>query len=150
MDNVYKNDLKIIRIKRVQLATQEAIDVLQSQRDRVNYTALINALSEQPIIIIELLGINAANKWNDIVGKGDLVFDLQQDALNRLLNGVTNNKLGTNTANYVDSTCCIIKPHLVAAGMAGAVIYEIQKAGFEISAIQSVGFIMIKVSFIKK
>jgi nucleoside-diphosphate kinase len=43
-----------------------------------------------------------------------------------------------NTATYNDCTCCIIKPHIVAAGMLGAVIYEIQKAGFEISALQAV------------
>ena len=48
-------------------------------------------------------------------------------------------KLGENTAAFADSTCCVIKPHLVAAGMAGAAIYEIQKAGFDINAILAVG-----------
>ena len=59
--------------------------------------------------------------------------------MNRLYeNLIAGRKLGQNTAVLQDSTCCIIKPHLVAAGMVGAVIYEIQKAGFEISALQSV------------
>jgi nucleoside-diphosphate kinase len=49
-------------------------------------------------------------------------------------------RFGTNTAVYSDTTCCLIKPHIVASGMAGAIIFEIQKAGFEISAIQSVNF----------
>jgi hypothetical protein len=49
-------------------------------------------------------------------------------------------KFGRNTAVFNDSTCCVIKPHLVSAGIAGAVIYEIQKNGFEISAMMSVRF----------
>lgn len=49
-------------------------------------------------------------------------------------------KAGKNTASYVDTTCCVLKPHLVGAGMAGAALYEIQKAGFEIAAIQTVNF----------
>jgi hypothetical protein len=50
-----------------------------------------------------------------------------------------NKRMGQNTATFAnDSTCCIIKPHIFSAGMAGAVIFEIQKAGFEISAITTV------------
>ena len=72
----------------------------------------------------------------------DLAGDLEQEALNRINEGVFrttgNQKLGINTATYDDCTCCVIKPHIVSAGMLGAVIYEIQKAGFDISAIQAV------------
>jgi hypothetical protein len=53
-------------------------------------------------------------------------------------NTLDDRKMGENTAVYGDTTCCIIKPHLVSSGMAGAALYEIQKAGFEISAIQMV------------
>jgi nucleoside diphosphate kinase len=56
-------------------------------------------------------------------------------------------RLGTNTAQYSGTTCCIIKPHIVASGMAGAVLYEIQKAGFELAAIQTVKLIFFKKFF---
>jgi hypothetical protein len=61
--------------------------------------------------------------------------------LNRLSEQILESrKLGKNTAAYVGTTCCVIKPHAVAAGMAGAILYEIQKSGFEIVAIQTVIF----------
>lgn len=68
--------------------------------------------------------------------------DIEQDALNRVnegtFKGVNNQKLGLNTATYSECTCCLIKPHIINSGMLGAIIYEIQKAGFDISAIQAV------------
>ena len=53
-------------------------------------------------------------------------------------NFLSSRRMGRNTAIYQDTTCCIIKPHIIASGMAGALIFEIQKAGYEISAIQTV------------
>ena len=61
--------------------------------------------------------------------------------LNRISESILESRrIGKNTATYVGTTCCVIKPHLVGSGMAGAALYEIQKAGFEISAIQTVNF----------
>ena len=61
--------------------------------------------------------------------------------LNRIAeSALDNRRVGKNTASYVGTTCCVIKPHLVNSGMAGAIIYEIQKAGFDVVAIQSVIF----------
>ena len=104
--------------------------------------SLVNGISNGPIVVVELLGIDAQTKWKNIVGLGDIVCDIEQDALNRINEGAFrasgNQKLGINTATYNECTCCVIKPHIVAAGMVGAVIYEIQKAGFDISAVQAV------------
>jgi len=144
LDNVYKSDLKIVRMKRLQIASQEAYDILQNQRNKPNFTTIANAISDAPIIVVELLGIDAAKKWTGIVGLGDLVFDLESDAKARIFDGAfnasVNKRVGSNTATYNDCTCCVIKPHLINAGMLGAVIYEIQKAGFEISAVQTFNF----------
>ena len=40
-------------------------------------------------------------------------------------------------ANFERSTCCIVKPHAVKAGMAGRIIAEIQTAGFDITGLQT-------------
>jgi hypothetical protein len=72
----------------------------------------------------------------------DVTFD--NEILEKLnANVLQKRKFGRNSAVFGDSTCCIVKPHLVSAGMAGAAIYEIQKAGFEISAIMSVSFAFV-------
>lgn len=49
-------------------------------------------------------------------------------------------KLGKNTAVFSETTCCLIKPHLISSGMAGALIYEIQKAGYDITAVMAINF----------
>lgn len=41
-----------------------------------------------------------------------------------------------NTATLKNCTCCIIKPHAVQAGLIAPIINDIQKANFNISAIQ--------------
>ena len=40
------------------------------------------------------------------------------------------------TAMFTNNTCCVIKPHIVTAGLAGQVIDTILEEGFEISAMQ--------------
>ena len=43
---------------------------------------------------------------------------------------------GPTSAYFTNCTCAIIKPHVVAAGLAGEVIDTILEEGFEISAMQ--------------
>ncbi len=59
---------------------------------------------------------------------------MEQNALNTLYSSVFSeggSRLGVNTATYNDSTCCVIRPHVISAGMLGAVLYEIQKSGLK-------------------
>ena len=103
---------------------------------------MANAISEGPVVVLELIGSDAQAKWTSVVGATDITADLSLDAANRLSEHVLRErKIGRNTAVCAaDSTCCVVKPHLVAAGMAGAVVYEIQKAGFDVAAITAVNF----------
>lgn len=98
-------------------------------------------LSDGPIIVLELIGADCQSKWINIIGVSDITSQFEPDCLKRVEENLLQSRaMGTNTAVYNDTTCCVIRPHLVASGMAGAVIFEIQKAGFEISAIQTVVF----------
>ncbi len=73
--------------------------------------------------------------------KKDVTSEFTQETINRINSIlIQQRKVGQNTASYADTTCCVIKPHIVSAGMAGAIIYEIQKAGFEINAVLAVNF----------
>ena len=89
---------------------------------------------------MELIGNDAQAKWINVIGMSDVVADLDTETLNRINAYLLQQKRGTNTALYNDVTCCVIRPHIVSAGMAGAVIFEIQKAGFEVSAALAVNF----------
>ena len=38
IDNIYKSGLKIAQMRKIQISTQDAYDLLQSQRDRANFS----------------------------------------------------------------------------------------------------------------
>ncbi|CAF0792128.1 unnamed protein product [Brachionus calyciflorus] len=141
IDSVYKSGIKISKMRQVQLNTQDAYHLISTQRDKSNFNVCTNALTEGPIVVMELLGADALNKWKSVIGVSDITSELDFETMNKINeNLLQNRKLGKNTAVYNDTTCCIIKPHLVASGMAGAAIYEIQRAGYDISAIMALNF----------
>lgn len=140
IDSVYKNGLKIAQMRQVQLSHQEVYQLLDTLRDRPNFNLLINAICEGPVVVLELMGADCFGKWINILGKSDVTTDIDQESMNKINASLLQQKRAPNTAVYSDTTCCLVKPHIIAAGMAGAVIFEIQKAGFEISAIQTVNF----------
>ena len=128
-------------MRQVQVSSQEAYNLLSSQQDKPNFTFFCNSLSEGAILLMELIGADAHNKWLSIIGISDITQQYGEESYSKIYeNLLAGRRMGRNTACYQDTTCCIIKPHIVASGMAGAMLYEIQKAGFEISAIQSVKF----------
>lgn len=91
--------------------------------------------------MLELIGADCQMKWINIIGASDITSQFEPDCLKKVEQQLLQTRsIGVNTAVYNDTTCCIIKPHLVASSMAGAVIFEIQKANFEIAAIQTVTF----------
>jgi len=141
IDSIYKCGLKISKMRQVQIGTQEAFQILESQKDKPNFTFFAKSLSEGPIVVMELIGSDASNKWLSIIGASDVTQQYCDEGLKCIQDNILNSRrIGKNTAAYNDTTCCIIKPHIVASGMAGAIVYEIQKSGFEISAIQTVTF----------
>jgi nucleoside-diphosphate kinase len=89
-----------------------------------------------------MIGPDAQAKWRNIIGIQDTTCEFTPEVISKISQELLSQKrAGTNTASYSNnSTCCLIKPHLVASGMAGAAIYEIQKNGFEINAITAVNF----------
>lgn len=141
IDSIYKSGLKISAMRQIQITSQEAFQLLESQQHQPNFSFFSNSLSEGPILVLELIGSDAQNKWLTIIGASDVTQQYDDESVRKMKELVLNSrKIGKNTAVYSDTTCCIIKPHMITSGMAGALIYEIQKAGFEISAIQTVNF----------
>ncbi|RMZ95408.1 nucleoside diphosphate kinase 7 isoform X2 [Brachionus plicatilis] len=141
IDSVYKSGLKISKMRQVQLNSQDAYHLISPQRHDQNFNVCTNGLTEGPIVVMELIGSDAQNKWKNIIGISDLTMELSSETLAKLNeNLLQSRKLGKNTAVYSDTTCCVIKPHLVSSGMTGGVIYEIQKAGYDITAIMAVNF----------
>lgn len=141
VDSIYKCGLKIATMRQVQISPQEAYHLLSSQQDKPNFTFFCNSLSDGPILLMELIGSDAQNKWVSIIGISDVTQQYGEESYNKIYeNLLAGRRMGRNTACYQDTTCCIIKPHMIASGMAGALLFEIQKGGFEITAIQTVKF----------
>lgn len=141
IDSIYKCGLKISKMRQVQVSSQEAYELLMANQNKPNFTFFTNSLSEGPILVMELIGADAHNKWVSIIGQSDVTQQYGEEALQVIEEKIlSSRRMARNTAVYQGTTCCIIKPHIIQSGMAGALIFEIQKAGFEISAIQTVNF----------
>jgi nucleoside-diphosphate kinase len=84
-------------------------------------------LSDGPVIGISVVGSNATETVNALQNSYGISIG-NSDTANSFF------KNTPQTATYDSCTCCVIKPHAVAAGNAGKIISMLQSMGFEISA----------------
>ncbi|KTG32079.1 hypothetical protein cypCar_00009201 [Cyprinus carpio] len=124
---------------------------------------LVQFVSSGPVIAMELMGDEAVSTWRKVLGPTDSGV-AQKDAANSLrgqfgTDGTKNAGHGSdslasaarelefffpsttghgpsNTAMYLDCTCCIIKPHAISEVLTGKILKSIIENGFEISALQ--------------
>lgn len=124
---------------------------------------LLNYVTQGPVIAFELVGENAISRWRELIGPTDpskARAEASTSLRARFGTSVTQNGFhgsdspaaaareiefffpssGSNNlpncACGTGSTCCIIKPHAIKAGIAGKIINAISDAGFKINAIE--------------
>lgn len=108
---------------------------------------------------MELVGDGALQKWRDMIGPEDSVkakihasstlrAAYGSDGVRNAVHAPSNHQQKKAemdlffsgamkpTAMFSNCTCCVIKPHAVNAGHAGAIIDTILEEGFEISSMQ--------------
>ncbi|KAL4220172.1 Nucleoside diphosphate kinase 7 [Mactra antiquata] len=162
LDAIFQSGFKITKLKMCQLTRNEAFEFYQEHQGKTFFDGLISFMTSGPIVAFELMGVDAINKWREVIGptdscearKGAPVSlrarfgkDNQQNACHgsdSLASAAREIEfffpsvaaVRQNTAKLCECTCCVIKPHAVQAGNAGKIISAIMEAGFEVSAIQ--------------
>lgn len=90
-----------------------------------------------PAVAIEVIGFNAANRWESVSGSLPPSY-VQKISNTEAQAYFEDTRRFPTTAAYDNCTLCLIRPHAVKAGTAGAIISAIMEGGFEISAAKMV------------
>ncbi|XP_052784662.1 nucleoside diphosphate kinase 7-like [Mya arenaria] len=163
LDAVFQSGFKVTKLKMCRLTRNEAFSFYQEHQSKTFFDTLINFMTSGPVVAFELMGTNAISQWRELIGPTDsaearksapisLRARFGKDNTQNAIHGSdsvqsaarevefffpsTMGPLRQNTAKYTDCTCCVIKPHAVAAGNAGKIISAIMDAGFEVSCMQ--------------
>ncbi|XP_011169620.1 nucleoside diphosphate kinase 7 [Solenopsis invicta] len=157
-------DFHIANIKMIRLTAND-IEESCLVKDVADKTSVINYLISGPVVALELLGGNGIMRWQELAGPDDseharstaassLRALYGKDEIHNAVHGSKDTETATqelryffpdlksknkglkNTATLQKCTCCIIKPHAIQEKLLGAIIDDIQKAGYVITAAQ--------------
>ncbi|XP_070160086.1 nucleoside diphosphate kinase homolog 7 isoform X2 [Polyergus mexicanus] len=159
---ITNHDFYITNMKMMQLTATEVAECY-FVKDTIDKMSMINYLTSGPVIGLELLGENGIARWQELTGSenckhaysttsslrtcyekneiynvyGSKNIEIATQELQYFFsNSKSKNKELKTTAIFQNCTCCIIKPHAVQAKLVGAIIDDIQKAGYIITAVQ--------------
>ncbi|KAM4629653.1 nucleoside diphosphate kinase homolog 7 [Polymixia lowei] len=163
LEMLYAASLIVTKAKMTKLTWSQAADFYVEHQSKPFFNNLVQSVSSGPVVAMELMGDEAISIWRRLLGPTDSAVarrEAQQSVRAQFgTDGVKNAGHGSdsvaaaareleyffpsttghgpsNTANYTDCTCCIIKPHAISEGLAGKILNSISAAEFEISALQ--------------
>ncbi|XP_049579300.1 nucleoside diphosphate kinase homolog 7 [Syngnathus scovelli] len=159
LEMVAQSNLMVTNAKMTHLTWTQAADFYVEHQTKSFFNSLVQQLSSGPVIAMELVGDEAVSVWKNLLGASDVAAphkETPQSARGHLGSDKAHSSDSltaaarelefffpttichgpVNTAQYSQSTCCIIKPHAVSEGLAGKIINAIAAAGFSISALQ--------------
>ncbi|KAK3749335.1 hypothetical protein RRG08_056215 [Elysia crispata] len=155
--------LLIAKMRLCKMDQNDASTFYDEHKGKSFLSDLLSYVTQGPVIVFELVGENAISRWRELIGPTDpskARAEASTSLRARFGTDVTHNGFhgsdspasaareiefffpssGRNTLpNCVcgaGSTCCIIKPHAIKAGIAGKIINAINDAGYKINTIQ--------------
>lgn len=161
---ITNHDFHITNMKMMQLTANE-ITECYFVKDATDKMSMINYLTSGPVVGLELLGENGIARWQELAspencehaystatsslrasyGKNEIYnsiygsknIEIAMQELEYFFPNLKSKNKGLKTTAILENcTCCIIKPHAVQARLVGAIIDDIQKAGYVITAVQ--------------
>ncbi|CAG5119448.1 unnamed protein product, partial [Candidula unifasciata] len=163
IDAIYDRGLNIAKLRMCRIGQSDAFRFYQDQTDLGAMNAKVNFLTSGPVLAFELVGDNAVQRWQEMIGPTDpakaraeaassLRARFGKDNLHNAVHGAdgpssaareiefffpsSQKQVFTNCVLGSGSTCCVVKPHAIKAGNAGKIINAIQDAGFTVNTIQ--------------
>ncbi|CAL8271708.1 unnamed protein product [Arctogadus glacialis] len=163
LETIHAANLIVIKAKMTTLTLSQASDFYMEHQSKPFFSNLVQFMSSGPVVAMELMGDEAIGAWRRLLGPTDSAMARQEAQASVRArfgtDGTQNAGHGSdsvasaarevefffpstaghgpsNTAQYTECTCCILKPHALSQGLAGKVLNSISKAGFEISALQ--------------
>ena len=159
LNAIYKDGFRVGRMRSLHLSRGDAQEFYAEHRGKPFYDELTEFMSSGPIVALELISDGAIQKWRKLIGPTN-TFKARDEAPSSLraqfgTDGTRNACHGSDspasadrelnfffnqpgrfpvTARFNNCTLCVIKPHVVKAGVAGAIVDSIVEEGFEVSA----------------
>ena len=148
-------------MRSLHLSRADAQEFYAEHRGKPFFDTLTEFMSSGPIVAMELISDGAIQKWRKLIGPTN-AFKAREEAPSSLraqfgTDGTRNACHGSDapssadrelnfffnqpgrfpvTARFNNCTLCVIKPHVVKAGVAGAIVDSIVEEGFEVSAVE--------------
>ncbi|XP_074658553.1 nucleoside diphosphate kinase homolog 7-like isoform X2 [Tubulanus polymorphus] len=161
LDRIADSGLLLTKLKMCHLSRSEAAEFYAEHNSKPFFNELLHYMTSAPIVALGLMGHDSINKWRDMLGPTDSTVARKEKPTsiraefgtdkghNAAHGSLTNDDAirefefffsqpsnRKNTAQFTNCTCCVIKPHAVANGVAGKIISSIIDSGFEISALE--------------
>ncbi|KRX10142.1 Nucleoside diphosphate kinase [Pseudocohnilembus persalinus] len=161
IDAIEQSGLIISNLRMTKMTKQNAANFYAEHQGKSFYEGLVEQMSSDLVVGIELVGENAIARWREIIGPTNPQVAKQQapNSLRALYGteGPKNVCHGSDSvasanrelefffhyqselkdsAQFSQNTLALIKPHIVKQKQVGKIIDQILSAGFEISALQ--------------
>lgn len=155
LDRVAQEGFVLCNARMAQLTREEAAELYIEHKGKEFFERLLDLMTEGPVLLFAITGQNAIRKWREVMGPtdpADARRDFPHSVRAQYGTNVTRNAchgsdspkaaerevelcfgrktpIGRRTAKLAECTLGIIKPHAVAAGLAGKILREILSAG---------------------
>ncbi|XP_071543662.1 nucleoside diphosphate kinase homolog 7 isoform X2 [Panulirus ornatus] len=166
IDLIQSQNFEISQMKMVHLLRSQAEAFYREHEDRPFFEPLLDYITSGPVVALELITADAVKRWRKTLGPTDsniarldapetLRAKFGKDKQSNAAHGSDSEISATReiefffpsskmndvlvpqtTARLANNTCCIIKPHAVAAGKMGSILKAIKDEGYDISALQ--------------
>uniref|UniRef100_A0A3P9PTF6 Nucleoside diphosphate kinase homolog 7 n=1 Tax=Poecilia reticulata TaxID=8081 RepID=A0A3P9PTF6_POERE len=160
---IYSAKLIVTKAKMTKITWSQAADFYVEHQSKPFFNNLIQFITSGPVVAMELTGDKAMCIWRTLLGPADSAVARQEvpqslrakfgtDTIQNVCHGSESLAAAArelefffpstvghgpgNTAVCEDSTCCIIKPHAIAEGLAGKILNSIREARFKIAALE--------------
>ena len=160
LDMIYnKGGFTISKLKMTRFTQEDAAEFYQEHQGKSFYPNLINFMTSDLIVGMELVHKDAVKSWRDFIGPTNSISARQSapnsiranfgtDGSKNAVHGSDSDNSATRELKLVfgsnlksqpisnNCSCLVIKPHAIAEGNAGKIIDIVLSEGFEISCME--------------
>lgn len=138
LDAVHKAKFKVANLKMFRLPRRLAENIFREEQWGPH---ILDDLASDAFVAFEVMTSDPIVKVKGLIDSNPALFaGAVSSSSARLADQQVLSLFGTanlpNSAQFVDCTVCIVKPHAVAQGVAGQIVDAILSAGFDISAME--------------
>ncbi|KAH0790472.1 Nucleoside diphosphate kinase family protein [Histomonas meleagridis] len=137
LDSIYSNSLSVSQLQFGSISKEIGISLLKEHRKEQTFENLLNSITKDSIIAIDIVGNNSILKWKEIIERkfwNEICYGSETLTSSTYEIEIIFNQRNLQIKSLIDgtTTLCLIKPHAIKSGVSGKIIQQILKNGFEI------------------